>query len=184
MILPLLAIAWLSGFAAVGVWGAPIWVAATWFVAATPAAWVLRGQGAVAILLVAAALAVVGAWRFEVRGPNQPLPDLARDRGEAVVIEGRVDSEPDQGLTTVRYHVRAERVRLSGGGAGANEWRETSGRALITVGQTTTLDYGAPVRLAGTLEAPPVLEAFNYRAFPRPPGRRRHHELPARGAAG
>ncbi len=158
MILPFLAAAWLLGFAAVGVWGAPVWVAGAWFTAAVPAALVVKGRGAALLLLVAAMLAFFGAWRFE-HWAGTSLPDLARSLGEAVTIEGRIDSEPDPGLTTARYHVRAERVEAGG------VWRETEGRALITVRQTEALSYGAPVRLTGTLEAPPVLEAFDYRAF-------------------
>ncbi len=158
MILPFLAVAWLLGFAVVGVWGAPAWVAGAWFAAAAPGVWALKGRGPALLLLAAAVLAVLGAWRFE-QWAAQPLPDLARSLGADVTIEGRIDSEPDPGLTTLRYHVRAERV-----GAGG-VWRETEGRALITVRETESLVYGAPVRLSGRLEEPPVLEAFDYRAF-------------------
>ena len=158
MTLPLLAAAWLLGFAAVGVWGAPVWVAGAWFAAGVPGAWALRGRGAGAVLAAAAVLAVLGGWRFG-EWADRPLPDLARSLGAEVTIEGRIDSEPDPGLTTHRYHVRAERVEAGG------LWRETDGRALITVRQTEELAYGAPVRLSGRLEAPPVLEAFDYRAF-------------------
>ena len=158
MILPFLAAAWLLGFAAVGVWGAPVWVAGAWFAIAVPGVWALRGRGTGAVLAAAALLAVLGAWRFE-GWANAPLPDLARSLGAEVAIEGRIDSEPDPGLTTHRYHVRAERVEVEG------MWRETDGRALITVRQTEELAFGAPVRLSGRLEAPPVLEAFDYRAF-------------------
>lgn len=158
MTLPLLAAAWLLGFAAVGVWDAPVWVAGAWFAAAAPGAWTLRGRGAAALLGAAAVMALLGAWRFEAWA-DEPLPDLARSAGTEVTLEGRIDSEPDPGLTTHRYHVRAERVEDGG------VWRETEGRALITVRQTERLGYGTPVRLSGTLEAPPELKAFDYRAF-------------------
>lgn len=158
MTLPFLAAAWLLGFAVVGVWDAPVWVAGAWFAAAAPGAWALRGRGAAALLGAAAVLALLGAWRFE-GWAAEPLPDLARSVGAEVTIEGRIDSEPDPGLTTNRYHVRAERVEDGG------TWRETEGRTLITVRQTDELGYGTPVRLSGRLEAPPVLEAFDYRAF-------------------
>ena len=158
MTLPFLAAAWLLGFAAVGVWGAPAWVAGAWFGAAAPAAWVLKGRGAGLLLATAALLALLGAWRFQ-GWADEPLPDLARSLGAEVTIEGRIDSEPDPGLTTLRYHVRAERVSEDG------VWRETEGRALVTVRQTERLRYGAPVRLTGRLDAPPVLDSFDYRAF-------------------
>ena len=158
MTLPFLAAAWLLGFAAIGVWGAPAWVAGTWFAAAAPAAWIVRGRWAGLVLLAAALVAILGAWRFQAWA-DEPLPDLARSLGAEVTIEGRIDSEPDPGLTTLRYHLRAERVQDGDG------WRETEGRALITVRQTETLGYGTPVRVSGRLEAPPVLEAFDYRAF-------------------
>ena len=158
MTLPILAAAWLLGFAAVGVWGAPVWVAGAWFAAAGPAAWVLRGRGAGLLLLAAAVVALLGAWRFQAWA-DEPLPDLAHSLGAGVTIEGRIDSEPDPGLTTLRYVVRAERLEDGEG------WRETEGRALITVRQTEALGYGTRVRVSGPLEAPPVLEAFDYRAF-------------------
>ena len=158
MTLPFLAAAWLLGFAAVGAWDAPAWMAGAWFVAAAPAALVLRGRSAGVLLLAAALLALLGAWRFE-QWADRPLPDLARSLGGVVTIEGRVDSEPDPGLTTLRYHVRAERVEEAG------TWRETEGRVLITVRETEQLAYGTRVRLSGRVEAPPVLEAFDYRAF-------------------
>lgn len=158
MTLPVLAAAWLLGFAAVGVWDAPVWMAGAWLGAAVPGAWAMRGRGAALVALAAALLALLGAWRFQAWA-EEPLPDLARSLGEQVTIEGRIDSEPDPGLTTLRYHVRAERVEVGG------PWRETGGRFLITVRNTVELAYGTPVRVAGELEAPPVLEAFDYRAF-------------------
>ncbi len=158
MTLPLLAAAWLLGFAAVAVWDAPVWVAGAWFAAAAPAALVLRGRSAGVLLLAAAVLALLGAWRFE-QWADRPLPDLARSLGGMVTIEGRVDSEPDPGLTTLRYHVRADRVEAAG------TWRETEGRVLITVRETEQLAHGTPVRLSGRIEEAPVLEAFDYRAF-------------------
>ncbi len=159
MSLSILAAAWLLGIAATGVWGAPPWIAGAWFATAVPAAWAWRGRNAALLLAAAALLALLGAWRFE-RWAETPLPDLARSAGTAVTIEGRVDSEPDPGLTTVRYYVRAEHIRGEGGA-----WRKTDGRALITLRPEASLDYGAPVRVSGALEAPPVLEAFDYRAF-------------------
>ncbi|MXX18702.1 MAG: ComEC/Rec2 family competence protein, partial [Dehalococcoidia bacterium] len=110
------------------------------------------------LLGAAAMFALLGAWRFE-GWASEPLPDLARSVGTEVALEGRIDSEPDPGLTTSRYHVRVERVEDGG------VWRDTDGRALITVRQTDDLGYGTPVSLSGRLEAPPELEAFDYRAF-------------------
>jgi len=158
MTLPVLAAAWLLGFAAVGVWDAPAWMAGAWLAAAVPGAWAVRGRGAALVALAAALIALLGAWRFQAWA-EEALPDLALSLGEQVAIEGRIDSEPDPGLTTLRYHVRAERVE------GDGSWRATEGRVLITVRNTVELAYGAPVRVSGELEAPPVLEAFDYLAF-------------------
>ncbi len=158
MILPFLAIAWLFGFAAVGVWGAPVWAAGLGFAAAAPGAWVLKGRVAGLVLTAAALLALLGAWRFAEWG-QAPLPDLARSVGAAVTIEGRISSEPDPGLTTVRYQIEAERVEQDG------VWRETKGRALVTVWETAAFPYGAGVRVSGRLKAAPVLGDFDYRAF-------------------
>ena len=158
MTLPFLAVAWLLGFATVGVWGAPVWGAGVAFAAAAPGAWALRGRGAALTLAAAALLALLGAWRFAAWA-GEPLPDLAHSVGAETTIVGRIGSEPDPGLTTARYIIEAERVEEDGA------WRETEGRALITVRDTAAFPYGAEVRVAGRLEAAPTLEEFDYRAF-------------------
>lgn len=159
MTLPILAAAWLLGIAAGAMWGAPPWVPCAWFVALAPAAWAHRGRGAGLLLLAAALAALLGAWRFE-RWAETPLPDLVAYAGTHATFEGRIDSEPDPGLTTVRYHVRAERIVGADG-----RWRETAGRALVTLRAGARYERGAPVRLSGDLDAPPTLEEFDYRAF-------------------
>ncbi len=158
MTLVILALAWLLGFSVAGLWSAPLWLAGGWFLAAVPAALLIRGRGAALLLAGAALLAVAGAWRFE-GWADEELPDLARSVGAEVTIEGRIDSEPDPGLTTLRYHVRAERVAERG------TTRKTDGRVLVTLGQFADFDTGTPVRVSGTLEAASVLDAFDYRAF-------------------
>ena len=159
MTLPLLAAAWLLGIASSAIWGAPPWAAGAWFAAFAPAGWAWKGRDGALLPLAAALLALLGAWRF-AGWAETPAPDLARFLGRDVTFEGRIDSEPDPGLTTVRYHVRAERFLAAGG-----RWRGTDGRALITLRQGAAYERGAPVRVSGALEEPPVLEAFDYRAF-------------------
>lgn len=159
MTLPVLAAAWLLGIAAGAMWGAPPWAPCAWFAALAPAAWARRGRGAGLLLLAAALAALIGTWRFE-RWAETPLPDLAAFVDAPAVIEGRIDSEPDPGRTTVRYRVRAERIMEADG-----RWRETAGSALVTLRQGARHDRGASVRLSGVLEAPPTLEEFDYRAF-------------------
>ncbi len=159
MTLPVLAAAWLLGIAASAIWGAPPWTAGAWFAALAPAGWAWKGGGGALLALAAALLALLGAWRFE-GWAETPAPDLARFLDMDVTIEGRIDSEPDPGLTTVRYRVRAERILGADG-----RWRGTAGRAIVTLREGTAHDRGARVRLSGELEAPPLLEAFDYRAF-------------------
>ena len=109
MTLVVLALAWLLGFCVAGLWGAPPWLAGAWFLTAVPAAFLARGSGPALLLATAALLAVAGAWHFETWA-DEELPDLAHSLGAEVVLVGRIDSEPDPGLTTVRYYVRADRV--------------------------------------------------------------------------
>ena len=158
MTLVILALAWLLGFSVAGLWSAPVWLAGGWFLAAVPAALLIQGRGAALLLAAAALLAVAGAWRFE-GWADEELPDLARSVGAEVTIEGRIDSEPDPGLTTVRYYIRAGRVAERG------TTRATDGRVLVTLGQFAQFDTSTPVRVTGTLEPAPILEAFDYRAF-------------------
>ncbi|MCC7364465.1 MAG: DNA internalization-related competence protein ComEC/Rec2 [Dehalococcoidia bacterium] len=158
MILPALALVWLLAMAAVGVWGAPGWIAAAWLAPLAPAAWLWRGRKVAAWMGVAAVLALVAGVRFEA-WYERPPPDIARFVGQEVTVAGRIASEPDPGRTSVRHRVEVERV-TSGDRTAAS-----GGAVLATFPQYTELLPGDRVRFTAELEEPPVFEDFDYRGY-------------------
>jgi competence protein ComEC len=75
-------------------------------------------------------------------------------------LEGVVDSEADPGATTTAYVLAVHRVAVDGGPA-----VPVAGRVRMTLHQYTTLLPGDRLRVTGKLEAPPVFEGFDYRAY-------------------
>jgi competence protein ComEC len=159
MTVPALALAWLLGFAAIAVWGAPVWMAAAWITLLLPAAAYRWGRYGAAVCALAALLSLGGSLRFEhwLDHPTSPLATLT---GARVTITGVVDGEPDPGLTTVRYPVLVLEAFTDDGRVVRD-----SGRVLITVNQYTELLPGGHVRLTGKLEQPESFSEFDYRAW-------------------
>jgi len=105
--------------------------------------------------LVAAALALAGGMRFAA-WDGQPLPPLAAFVGQPVAFDGVVASEPDPGLTTVRYRVDAQTM-LDG--------HAIRGAVLVTLDQYAEHAPGERVRIRGTIDPAPSFEGFDYRAY-------------------
>lgn len=152
------ALAWLLGMAAAALWQAPAWLAGAWLAAFVPATWRRRGRGSAAVLLIAAVVAVVGAWRFDGWQDRDP-PDLARWVGSEATVEGMVASEPDPGLTTTSYEVAIERVLVDG------RWEAAGGRLRVTLSQFAEHEEGERLQLAGEVREAPVFADFDYRGY-------------------
>ncbi len=157
MTLIVLALCWLLGIAAAGLWGAPVWMASAWLLLALPLGYAWRGQKAAGVMALGALLALCGAARYDT-WEERPLPGLAAFVGSRVTLEGRVVSEPDPGRTTTSYVVEVDRVAGPGGGP-------TSGKLRLTLSQFATVDYGARLRLTGDFAEAPVFDDFDYRAY-------------------
>lgn len=155
MTLILLAAAELAAIAAAGVFDLPGWFGGLLVLAAVPAVWALCGRRAAAWSLAAAALAVAAGMRFAA-WERQPLPPMAAFVGQQVAFDGIVVSEPDPGLTTVRYRVEAQSM-LDGSATG--------GAVLVTLDQYAEHAPGERVRVRGTIEPAPSFEGFDYRAY-------------------
>lgn len=158
MALVLLALAWLGGIASVALWNAPAWLAGVYILALLPAllqGWLPRKP---VILVAAVVMATLGAARFDA-WQNADAPDLTQYVGERVELTGRVRDLPRPGLTTVRYEVEVGQIH---GATGPND---TSGAVIVTLDQYARLEPGSLVRVEGTLDAPPVFEDFDYRAY-------------------
>lgn len=158
MTLVVIALANLAGLAAIALWGAPGWMGAAWALALVPLAWTKWGQGAAAVLVAAAAVALVGGLRFEM-WRDRPEPALAAFTGQEVTVEGVVASEPDPRFTSTRYEVRARAVEAGG------RRLPISGGILITTGQYAEYLPGDRVRVAGLLEVAPIFVDFDYRGY-------------------
>lgn len=157
MALIVVALGWIAAIVAVAAWNAPWWMAAAWVAAATPAAAVFGSRKALLVAAAACVLALAGGWRFD-SWHSRPLPGLAAFTGEEVTIEGTITSLPDPGTTTVRYELRASRVRT-------DHWIETDGKALLTLDQYAEYKTGAVVYVKGKLAEPPVVEGFDYPGY-------------------
>ncbi|MCC6388509.1 MAG: ComEC/Rec2 family competence protein [Dehalococcoidia bacterium] len=155
MTLILLAMAELAAIAAVGVTGLPGWFGGLVVLVALPAVWALHGRRAAAWSVVAAALALAGGMRFAA-WDAQPLPPLAAFVGQPVAFDGVIASEPDPGLTTVRYRIDAQTM-LDG--------RAIRGAVLVTLDQYAEHGPGERVRIRGTIDPAPSFEGFDYRAY-------------------
>jgi len=152
------ALAWLLAIAAVALWSAPWWMGGAWLAAASPAVFTLLGRRAGLVVVVGALLALGGGWRF-AHWLDRPPPDLVRYVDSMVEVVAVVDAEPDPGLTTAAYSVRAERIQQDG------EWRATNGRARVALNQYADFRPGTRLHLKGTLETPPRFPDFDYRAY-------------------
>jgi competence protein ComEC len=158
MTLPLVALAWLLGIAAVAIWDAPAWMGAAWVACLVPVAALWMGRRGAVVMGLAALLALGGGLRF-AGWQDRPLPDLASYAGQTLSLDGHVASEPDPGLTTRRYRVDVDRVFQDG------SWASTGGAVLLTASQYTELLPGDRVLLTGQLAEAPVFEDFDYRGY-------------------
>ncbi|MBA4179304.1 MAG: DNA internalization-related competence protein ComEC/Rec2 [Anaerolinea sp.] len=158
MALVFVALAWLMGMAAVSLWGAPWWTAGAWLLLGSPL--VLTGRDRVTTAIFAAGLAgaLLSGWRFET-WEQRASPQLARYVGVDVVLEGRIDSEPDPGLTTASYEVTVRQTTVGG------STEATEGKVRATLGQYANYLPGTRIRLTGALDQPPVFEDFDYRGY-------------------
>lgn len=104
----------------------------------------------------------LGCWHTS----NAPLyPDrnnvgiYATTEGIDVEIKGYVRAFPDKRYRKENWSIEAEKI-LQG-----TQWKNTSGRVLITVRKGSKLAFGTRVQLRGTLKSPFISEDFSYRGY-------------------
>lgn len=115
-----------------------------------------------------AAMLLLGGWRYQLH-PFEPCfgpGDLAHYNGGVLspawgTVIGTVVRPAELRDARVRVRLRAERVQLGQEEAGL----PVRGDALFTVERGLDLRYGDQVAVRGRLEAPPVFEDFDYRAY-------------------
>ena len=156
MTLVLLGLSWVAGLVPLAAWDSPWWLGAGWVAAGAgillPRSW-SRRNGTMAVACVALALAA--GWRLS-GALEQENPGWVALVGEEVEIAGKVVSEPDQNRITAGYVIAVETIdgRPAGGG-----------RVLVQVHQYDEYLPGDRLVLRGELEAPPVFDTFDYRAY-------------------
>jgi competence protein ComEC len=158
MLLIGLGVAWIAGLLPVGAWGAPWWMGAAW-VAATGTVLVAQRRARPAVIALAVALAVVAGYRLDgaLAPPGIPLSAYV---GQEVIITGTVVSEPDPGDLSTGYDIRVERLELRDGRV-----LERAGTIRAWLHQYASYLPGDRFRLEGKLEAAPVFDGFDYRAY-------------------
>ncbi|HKS92175.1 MAG TPA: ComEC/Rec2 family competence protein, partial [Tepidiformaceae bacterium] len=159
MTLILLAAGWLAGIAAVALWDSPWWTGASLIAGciAGVAAW--RGPRGIATIGAAMVVAALAGGFLFARWDGRGTPDAAGYLGRTVTFAGTMATEPDTGDTSASYVVNVRQVRTRAG------WVETAGRIRVSLGQYTRYLPGDQVQLTGKLEAAPVFDDFDYRAY-------------------
>lgn len=159
MALVYLAVAWLSGIAAVALWDVPWWLPGLLLVLVAVGFITARREPAAVLLAVCGLLALVGAFRFIAWRDADP-PSLVRYVGQNLTLDGTIDSEPDPGESWTSYLVRVDRVETSDGRVDT-----VDGRVRVRTGQYAEHLPGEQVRLKGALKEPPVYPDFDYRSY-------------------
>lgn len=151
MILPGLCLAWIAGLFMSAAWDAPPWIPGAVAILASPAATHRFGRTGFVVAVACGMVAVAGAARLDTGLPTGHR-DLASLAGQEIDVTGKVLALPEPGITTSR--VRVEVVE----GAPA-------GQILLTVSQYADYLPGDQLRVRGTLEEPPKIGDFDYRAY-------------------
>ncbi len=177
MLLTTLAVAWVAGLLAGRAINVPVDVLALWgvgVVALGAASAIARTKQRRLLLLGCIALAVmlVGMAWGDHSSDTAVDADLAPlFSGDAVTLRGQVISDPERIGSLYRFRLGNLAVAPEVGG---NEWQQIIGTILVTADPTSTLSkertaphfhYGDTLELKGEVEAPPVLEGFDYRDY-------------------
>lgn len=118
-----------------------------------------RARGAALLALCATLGAARAAQARPVLGPDHVASWV--DAGP-LLMRGHVAREPDRRDRQTHYALRVQSLRPDRPGAA---WREARGLVLLQAPRHPPRAYGDLLRVAAPLEAPPVLDGFDYRAY-------------------
>lgn len=118
--------------------------------------WKRRRVRTVAFLL---ALVCLAGWRAEAHQDALDQDQFAGMRGP-VVLRGVIVQEPERSDSSLRW-----RFRVSGQQSAQGEWAPVQAEVLVWSRHVPALQYGDIVELAGTLEAAPAFDRFDYAAY-------------------
>lgn len=174
MLLVYLTIAWAGGILfAYTLWNAgmlgcaaPAWPFALLMVGATAALFVTRRWPRRRLAAVLLLFAILGAWRYQAHLSAACLTPshLAFFNGDEAhtvkaTVEGVVIGYPDVRETRTEYRLRAETITVAG------QTYAVQGVLLLKASRFPEYRYGDRLRVTGSLQTPPVLDDFDYRAY-------------------
>ncbi|MCH7745284.1 MAG: ComEC family competence protein, partial [Chloroflexi bacterium] len=111
---------------------------------------------------------LLGMFRVEIFESDQTSALAEYHSRHSLQVRGLVVSDPEPAGAFTRFRLRVESVKQD------DEWLDVSGDALVTLRVSSSLArlrdspyfrYGDRLLLEGALEAPPVLEEFDYPAY-------------------
>ena len=159
MTLVVLGVAWLFGLFVVGALHAPWWLAGVAAALILPLVLAFAPRSWVWIGCLAAFLALVAGWRAS--SVSHEAPAWAGFVGQEVILQGRVESEPDPGFSTVSYEVSVGKVS-------APLSQQGGGRIIVFVPQfEPRLRLHSIIEIRGDLDLPPSYDNFDYRGYLR-----------------
>lgn len=156
------AAAWLAGMAAASNLGGAAVAGAAIAIGITLAAVHVRAPGRRLALAAAifAALALLGAWRYESGLPHPERSGLARlNDGAAVTVRAVVAAPPEERGATMQLRLNARSVVVDG------QARPLDGKLLAIVPPEPRYRYGDVLELRGRPQTPPSFEGFDYREY-------------------
>ena len=97
---------------------------------------------------------VLGIWRHniaELRIKNNELKKY-NDLNQSITLIGMVSAEPDIREKTIKLEIASLKLQIGG------EWKDISGKILITTNRYPEYQYGDKLKITGKLETPPIFE--------------------------
>ncbi len=152
-----LGVAWIAGLVPVAAWGAPWWMGAAWTGSAATML-VMQQRSRCPALAAAIVLAGIAGWRMAGAVAVEPSP-LEGLLGREVVATGVVVSEPSRRELSTAYTLRLESIEAG------DAVVEEPGTILVWLHQYARYLPGDRLELRGKLEAAPVFDTFDYRAY-------------------
>jgi competence protein ComEC len=157
MTLAWLAAAWIAGIAASATFGGGAWpltpaLAGGGLAAAT----VARDRRTALVALACAAVFAAALWHERPSAPQLPGDALAHYNGSSMAWRGVVRDDSAAGETTQSFAMTVDAMRLRG------KWTDASGGVLVRTRPLPPYQAGDVVEVEGALEAPGVLDGFDY----------------------
>jgi competence protein ComEC len=101
-----------------------------------------------------------GAIYFQARLPAVSEDSLQFYNDQGIVeVKGVVAQDPDVGDKATSLSLSAQEIKT------AEEWRQVSGTALLTVPRYPAFHYGDELLVKGKMETPPRLDGFDYQNY-------------------